>query len=132
MKTISELKKETKRLSSEKRAKLLQGFFKTGHGEYGHGDIFLGITVPVSRKIAEDYKNLSFGGISKLLKSKYHEERLIALLILAHNFKNGGEKERKKIFNFYLKNTKYVNNWDLVDLSAHKIVGAYLLDRPKT
>ena len=94
---------------------------------YGEGDVFLGITVPEARKIAIKYKDLDFSSIRKLLHSKIHEERLIALLILVDNFKNGSNLEKKEIFDFYLSNTKDINNWDLVDLSADKIVGEYLL-----
>ncbi len=123
---LQELKKELRNKADPKRAKVLQGFFKTGAGQYGDGDMFLGIIVPDLRKIAVKYKNLSFLEVTELLKSKIHEERLTALLILTHNFKESGEQERKKIFNFYLKNTRFINNWDLVDLSADKIMGEYL------
>lgn len=109
------------------KIKILSKFFKTGKGEYGEGDIFLGITVPISRKIAKKYSNLSFDIVEKLLKNKYHEVRLIALLILVDKYKNNNNQ--KQIVNFYLKNTKYINNWDLVDLSAHYIVGNYLIDK---
>jgi len=126
---LKNLRKELRNKASLKKAKTLQGFFKTGVGQYGEGDIFLGVTVPDSRKIAVKYKELSFPEVAGLLKSKIHEERLTALLILVHNFKEGGESEKERIFNFYVKNTRFVNNWDLVDLSADKIVGAYLLDR---
>lgn len=129
MNKIDLLKKELKKLANPQKAKIIQGFFKTGKGEYGEGDVFLGITVPESRKIAIKFKNLEFTDIANLLKSKIHEERLIALLILVDNFNLGDEKIQKKIFDFYLKNTKYVNNWDLVDLSADKIVGGYLFSR---
>lgn len=123
---IRELQKETKKLTNKEKAKLFQRFFKTSKGEYGEGDIFYGLTVPQSRKVAVKYKDLSFNEITLLLKSKIHEERLIALLILVHNFKNGDERERAKIYKFYLKSTKYINNWDLVDLSASRIIGEYL------
>lgn len=126
--SLKELQKELLNESDPDKARVLQGFFKTGVGEYGEGDIFLGVTVPVSRKIAIKYKNLNLPDVRKLLKSEIHEERLTALLILVHNFKEGDESEKKKIFNFYLKNIRFVNNWDLVDLSADKIVGAYLSD----
>lgn len=127
---LKKLQKEVKSLSNKKKAILLQRFFKTGKGEYGEGDIFVGLSVPKSRELAIKYNKLSFLEISDLLKSKIHEERLIALLILVFRFKRY-EKEQKKIYEFYLKNTKYINNWDLVDLSSHKIVGAYLLDKPR-
>lgn len=113
------------------RIKVLQSFFKTGKGQYAEGDIFIGLTVPSSRKIAKKYFNLSFPEIEKLLSSKIHEERLIALLILVYNFQKFEEK-RKEIYSFYIKNKKFVNNWDLVDLSSDKIVGAYLIDKSKS
>src|ERR1041384_660826 len=113
-----------------KKAKILSGFFKTGKGEYGEGDVFLGISVPESRKIAIKFKDLSLNDIEELLKSKIHEERLIALLILVHNYEKHYEK-RKKIYNFYLKNTKYINNWDLVDLSSPGIIGNFLLNKDR-
>jgi len=128
---IDKLRKELKKLSNPQKAKVLQGFFKTGKGEYGEGDIFLGLTVPQSRKIAIKYKEISFDEIKKLLQSKIHEERLIALLILVHRFEKGTDADKNKVYNYYLKNTKYINNWDLVDLSADKIVGHYLLDKSK-
>src|SRR3989304_2918397 len=123
---INRLRRELKGFADSKKAIILQRFFKTGKGEYGEGDMFLGITVPVSRSLAIKYKNLAFREIRELLKSKIHEERLIALLILVHNFKIGSGIIKKKIFDFYLLHTKYINNWDLVDLSADKIVGEYL------
>ena len=132
MNGLLELRKELRKIADPQKAKILQRFFKTGIGEYGEGDIFLGITVPNSRKIAIKFKDLPFSEISKLLKSKIHEERLIALLVLVYNFSHFAKASRdkqKQIFDFYLSNTEYINNWDLVDLSADKIVGAYLLDR---
>lgn len=129
MKKLLQLRRKLKKLANPQRAKLLQRYFKTGKGEYGEGDIFLGLRVPVCRKLAIKFRNLSFPEITKLLRSKFHEERLIALLILVRGFKKGSETERKKIFEFYLKNTDRVNNWDLVDLSSHEIAGGYLLSR---
>lgn len=129
MNTLSkeQLQRETKRLANPTKAKDYAWFFKTGKGEYGEGDAFYGITVPNSRKIATRYKDLPFSEIKKLLKSKIHEERFIALLILILQYQKGNKKLKQKIFDFYLKNTKYINNWDLVDLSAHKIVGDFLV-----
>lgn len=131
MASLLNIKKELQTLADAKQAKILQGFFKTGPGEYGEGDIFLGIKVPIQRRIAEKYTNLKFIDIKKLLKSKIHEERLVALLILVSRFQDAKQSEQKKIYDFYLKNTKKINNWDLVDLSAPQIVGIYLLKRPK-
>ncbi len=126
-----DLRQDLKKQADAKKALVIQRFFKTGKGEYGEGDIFLGITVPKLRVIAIQYTNLPFADIVKFLKSSIHEERLIALLILVHTFKTADSKEQKKIFNFYLSQTQYINNWDLVDLSADKIIGAYLIDKPK-
>jgi len=124
---LQNLKSDLRKLANSSRVLVSQRFFKTGKGEYGEGDIFLGITVPDSRKLAIKYKELSFDEILELLKSKIHEERLIALLILVHNFKTGSDDIKKKIFDYYLLHTKYINNWDLVDLSADKIIGEYLI-----
>jgi len=131
MLTLANLKKELRVKANPEKAKILQRFFKTGPGEYGEGDIFLGITVPETREIAKKYNNLTLKDAEKLLHSKIHEEKLISLLILVHNFQKGSEKEKKKIFNLYLKNTKNINNWDLVDLSADKMIGEYLSDKSK-
>jgi len=128
---LENLKKELKNKSSAKRAKNSQRFFKTGPGEYGEGDVFLGITVPEIRKIANKFFRLKLQDIEELLKSKFHEERLVSLLILVVKFKKGDENARKKIYEFYLKNLEFVNNWDLVDSSAEQVIGDYLLKRNK-
>jgi 3-methyladenine DNA glycosylase AlkD len=120
---------ELKALANPKRAFELQRFFKTAKGQYGEGDVFLGLTVPEVRKIAGKYKNLSLIEIGKLTSSKFHEFRLCGLVILTLQFKASKERsEQKKIFDFYLKQAKagYVNNWDLVDVTA-PIIGAYLV-----
>jgi len=187
MPALANLRAELKAKASPKKAKLLQRYFKTGKGEYGEGDVFLGVMVPETRKIIRKYKDLKLKDIQKLLKSRFHEERLAALLILVEQFNNATayynaivkrgallqqstpnrtllkrsavlkfgamtchntslkqskhglmtcHKDRswekiQEIFNFYLKNTKYINNWDLVDLSAPKIIGEYLLQCEK-
>lgn len=114
------------------KAKILSRFFKTGKGEYGEGDKFLGITVPVQRKNAKEFINLNPKEIEQLLNSKIHEYRLTALIILVLKFKKAEENEKKQIFDLYLKNTKNINNWDLVDLTAPNIVGTYLLDKDRS
>ena len=124
---LDQLRQELQSFARPQKAKILAGFFKTGRGEYGEGDRFIGVTVPASRKIAKKYSKISFKDVEALLKSSIHEERLVALLILVHQYqttKNNG------IVSFYLRSTKYVNNWDLVDLTAPKILGAYLLQNP--
>jgi len=124
---IKELRKDLEKLKNPKQAKLLQRFFKTGKGEYGEGDIFLGIKVPEQRKLVNKYKELEIKEVQGLLNSKIHEERLVGLLILVEKYKKTGDK--KKIIDFYLDNTHNINNWDLVDLTASKILGDYLLDK---
>ncbi len=128
---LNELEIRLKQEANPQKAKLLQRFFKTGKGQYGEGDIFLGIIVPIQRNIAKEFKELKTKEIQKLLNSKIHEKRLIALLILIEQYKKADEKTKKEIFEFYLKNANKnnINNWDLVDLSSHKIVGEYLLDK---
>lgn len=105
-------------------------FFKTGPGQYGEGDRFLGVTVPQTRSVAQRFKDTPFPVVAKLLRSGIHEERLCAILLLVHNFERSDEWGKKRIVDFYLRNSRRVNNWDLVDLSADKILGAYLLDKP--
>jgi 3-methyladenine DNA glycosylase AlkD len=129
--TIAELKRELDRLKNPSQAKILSCFFKTGPGEYGEGDEFLGIKVPVQRKIANKYKDISLSEVQELLGSKIHEHRLVALLILVKKYEIGDEKEKKQIFDFYLNNTKNINNWDLVDVTSPNIVGNYLLDKDR-
>jgi 3-methyladenine DNA glycosylase AlkD len=129
--SLTELHSIVKNHSDTYLADFLQRFFKTGKGQYAEGDVFAGIKVPVSRKIAKQFRDLNLKDISLLLKSKIHEERLIALLILVDKMKRSDETEKNKIFNLYLKNTRYINNWDLVDLSAHKIIGEYLNDKDR-
>ena len=129
---LKHLQNELRKLANPQKAKFLAGYFKTGKGEYAEGDIFLGITVPEQRKIAIRYKTLDLREIQQLLNSKIHEERLVALLILVEQYKKANDLIKKKIFDFYLKNSKKINNWDLVDLSAEKILGEYLLDKDKS
>ena len=129
--TLSNLRRELESASDEKRAKNLVWFFKTGKGEYGEGDQFCGITVPVLRKIASRYRDLRLADIKKLLGSDIHEHRLAALMILVAQYKRADAPAREKIFNFYLANTSYINNWDLVDASARDIAGEHLASRSR-
>lgn len=123
------IEKEMKHLADNKKAKLLSGFFKTGPGQYGAGDIFLGVVVPRTRLVAKKYYQSSgLKDIQKLLSSSYHEFRLLGLIILTMQFAKADKIKQKEIFNFYLKNTTRINNWDLVDLSAPNIVGLWLLN----
>jgi 3-methyladenine DNA glycosylase AlkD len=124
--TLQDIHDDIRRLADPEKAKILQRFFKTGPGQYGEGDVFAGITVPVTRKLVRKYRDISLGDAVELLQSPVHEERLLALLILVEKCRRGDDATRKRIYDLYLKNTRYINNWDLVDLSAERIVGAYL------
>ncbi len=126
---LQKLIKEINQHKNPPKIAILQRFFKTGSGQYAQGDIFLGLTVPQQRSIAKKYTQLKLTDIQKLLTNKIHEYRLIALLILVQKYQQGSPAEQKKIYSFYLKNTQHINNWDLVDLTADKIVGHYLLDK---
>ena len=154
---IQQIKKDLQKLANPEKAQILQRFFKTGKGEYGEGDVFLGVMVPDLRRVVRKYEDATLSVVSSLLKSKIHEHRLVGVLILVEQFKKyrhpefisgsasvsepvsyekqilkqvqyDGEKTRKKIFDFYLKNAKRINNWDLVDLSAPTF-GQHLLDK---
>jgi len=129
--TAQLIRTKLQKLANKDKAKILQGFFKTGPGEYGEGDIFLGINVPVLRKLSKEHDGISLPEVVKLLKAPIHEERLLALLILVCAFSKGDDALQEKIYDLYLKHTKYINNWDLVDLTAPNIVGAYLLDKSR-
>lgn len=118
-------------LGSPEQAAVLARFFKTGPGQYGEGDRFIGVKVPVIRKVAKDFRHLSPPEIESLLHSAIHEERLLALVILVGQFEKGDDGTRKSIYDLYLANTPYINNWDLVDLSAPQIVGGYLETRSR-
>ncbi|MFA5322947.1 MAG: DNA alkylation repair protein [Smithella sp.] len=127
----NEISKHLRKMGDNEDARFLQGFFKTGPGQYGEGDIFLGIRVPVLRKLAKDYQKLPPDKILPLLESPYHEERLFALIFLVNAFAKGDETLQKKIYELYLENTRHINNWDLVDVSAPQIVGAHLLTKSR-
>lgn len=120
-------------LSSPEKAEFLPRFFKTGKGEYAEGDQFLGVVVPDSRIVAKHFApKLSFEDLQEIIQSEFHEMRLVALLILIQKFeKIKDKKEQKPIIDFYLKNTQYINNWDLVDLSCYKILGRYCFENNK-
>lgn len=122
---------DLKESSNKEHSEISQKFFKTKKGEYGEGDIFLGIKVPVQRKIAKKYFNLKLDDLQKLLNSKIHEERFTALIILNAQYKKSDSENKKIIFDFYIRNAKNINNWDLVDVSSPNIVGDFLLDKEK-
>lgn len=128
---IEQIKNRINQLSSPQKALDLSRFFKTAQGQYGFGDVFVGITVPQLRKLAKNFCSISLQDNIKLLQSKIHEERLLALFILISKFENKKINCKEQIFELYIQNIDRVNNWDLVDLSAPKIIGNYLLDKPK-
>lgn len=129
--TVKKLQKDLRACANPAKAQVLKRFFKTGPGEYGEGDRFIGVVVPDQRRLAREYQDLELSKVEELLQSRIHEERLLALLILTYKFSKADEKNRALIYRLYLKNAKQINNWDLVDLSAPKIVGAYLWNRDK-
>jgi 3-methyladenine DNA glycosylase AlkD len=118
-------------LGDSQRAQVLQRYFKTGAGEYGEGDVFVGIRVPELRKLARDYRSLAFSESIRLLQSAVHEARLLALLVLVRKYADGDPAVRERIYTGYLGNTRFINNWDLVDVSAEHIVGAHLKNRDR-
>ncbi|HEA26212.1 MAG TPA: DNA alkylation repair protein [Ectothiorhodospiraceae bacterium] len=128
---MQEIQKALMALADPKIAEHSQRFFKTGKGEYGEGDLFLGIRVPKLRELVRKHKEVTVDEAVELLQSKYHEARLLALLILVARFQQGSEENKKAIYEIYLDNTRQINNWDLVDSSADKIVGGYLLGRER-
>jgi len=129
--SIQGIKADLKSHSDPQKAQLLQGFFKTGPGEYGEGDIFIGVMVPDTRAVVKKHVNMDLKEVVQLLKSKIHEERLAALLILVAKYAKAEEKDQARIYKIYLANTKHINNWDLVDLSAYRIVGPFLINQDK-
>lgn len=131
MSNLPSFRLELKALADPERAIHVQRFFKTGKGEYAEGDKMLGISVPAQRALAKKYKELSLQDTAQLLKSQWHEERLSALLILVYQFQKGDEAKQKDIFDLYLRNTRYINNWDLVDASSEFIAGPYLENKDK-
>lgn len=127
MQTAKDLQKELYEKKDSAKAKNFQRFFKTGLGEYAEGDVLWGISVPTQRSIAKKYYQLELGEISKLIKSEVHEHRLTGLIILVNKYK----KDKEKIAKFYIKHINWINNWDLVDISAPKILGDFYLSRNK-
>ncbi len=123
---------ELQSVANPEKARFLQGFFKTGPGQYAEGDLFLGVTNPVTRNIAKANKQTPLSELEKLVQSPFHEARLCALVIAVERFKKAKKEEQKAIFDFYLRNTRYINNWDLVDITCPHIVGAYLMDQDRS
>lgn len=130
MKLVDDIKQALEILSIPEKAEFFPKFFKTGKGEYGEGDLFIGVSVPDQRSVAKEFYNkISLDELSKLLSSKIHEHRLTALLILVYKFEKTKDKiQQKEIIDFYLNHTKHINNWDLVDTSCYKILGRYCFE----
>jgi len=129
MTVADKITKQLKALGNKTAAEHAQGFFKTGPGQYGEGDIFLGIRVPVLHKLAKEHRDIALDDAVELLQSPLHEVRLLALFIMVLQYKRGGNEAA--IYRAYLANTNRINNWDLVDGSAADIVGAYLFERER-
>jgi 3-methyladenine DNA glycosylase AlkD len=129
--TAEDARTKLKSLASPAAAKAATRFFKTGPGEYGEGDTFIGVNVPTLRTASREFRALPLAEVEALLHSPAHEERHLALLILVLQVAKGDEAHRKQVFDLYLGNTRFVNNWDLVDGSAPQVVGGYLLTEPK-
>jgi len=128
---LPEIQSRLRSLASPETARTLQGFFKTGPGQYGEGEVFLGIKVPVIRAVAKEFPAVDLDVTVDLLHSPLHEERLLALLFLMRHFAAGTAHERQSAYQAYLANSAWINNWDLVDLSAPHVVGAYLADQAR-
>ncbi|MPY86807.1 MAG: DNA alkylation repair protein [Luteitalea sp.] len=126
------VQRHVKSLRDTSRASVLQRFFKTAPGQYGAGDRFLGIRVPVLRQLSRAYQDLSLHEVASLLRSPWHEERLLALLILVRQYGRADAAQRDAIYRLYLESTTHINNWDLIDCSAEQIVGAHLRDRSRS
>lgn len=125
---VDEARAVLRRLADPARATILQRFFKTGPGEYGEGDRFLGVGVPPVRKLAREYASMSRADVRSLLRSPIHEERLLALLIMVRQYQRGDAKQREGLFKLYRSHLKWINNWDLIDVTAEHIIGAHLYD----
>lgn len=130
MNKIAKIKDELASHINPEKAEFLPYFFKTKPGQYGEGDKFLGVVVPDIRKVVKNNLDATIYELFELPKSKWHEERMTALLILVAKFAKSTKSEQLEIYNQYLNNTKYINNWDLVDLSCRDIIGKYLFENP--
>ncbi|MBC7929008.1 MAG: DNA alkylation repair protein [Rubrivivax sp.] len=126
-----EISARLRSLGDERIAQGSRRFFKTGPGEYGEGDLFIGVRVPELRRFAREYQSVSTGEVAQLLSSAVHEERLLALLLLVRIYERGDAALRECVYHLYLDSTRFVNNWDLVDSSAPQIVGGYLCERSR-
>ena len=131
MSAIKIITNELQTLGSTEKAAHLSRFFKTGKGQYGENDRFLGVTVPETRRVAKAHAGVDMADLQQLIQSEWHEVRLCALFILTIQFNKGDEPTRTELVDFYLSNTQHINNWDLVDLAAWETIGTYLLDKPR-
>lgn len=129
--TLQQIRTRLRKFGDQDRAGILQRLFKTGPKEYGESDLFLAIRVLELRKLVKEYQGDSLKVVQELLKSSFYEERLLSLLILVRDFARGDEAVREEIFRLYLKNTRFINNWDLVDVSAEHVVGSFLVGRSR-
>ena len=128
---LASVRRRLREFADRDRAVFVRGFFKTGPGQYGEGDQFLGLRVPDLRKVEREFRNLPASDLRELLQSKWHEERLLALVILVDQYDRGDKKERAAIYKLYMASTDRINNWDLVDCSAPQIVGGHLAQRSR-
>tara|TARA_Y100000034_G_C6823613_1_gene371168 strand:- start:201 stop:902 length:702 start_codon:yes stop_codon:yes gene_type:complete len=128
---LSNLKQELQDLADPEKAKRSQRFFKTGLGQYGEGDVFLGITMPEQRQVAKNYLHLSIKEVENLLHSNFHEHRMTALVIWTYQYEKADQQTQQLIYQTYLKNTKWINNWDLVDVTTPRIVGQHIFNRDR-
>jgi 3-methyladenine DNA glycosylase AlkD len=129
--TIADIRAQVRELSDPRVAEHSQRFFKTGPGEYGEGDRFVGVRVPALRRLAQQHRGVSLRVAALLLQSPIHEERLLALFVLVKRYERGNATARKEVFDLYQRNMRFVNSWDLVDSSAHKIIGDFLRNRSR-
>ena len=125
------VRRRLRKLGSKEKAEVAQRFFKTGPGEYGEGDVFLGVRAPELRGLAKEFQDLAPKETRTLLRSELHEERALALLILVRNYTRGDQREQERIYKLYMNHLRFINNWDLVDVSAEHVVGAHLRDKGK-
>lgn len=129
--TLANAQKILRQYASPEKAAILMTFFKTGPGQYGEGDIFIGVKVPEIRAVSRIFRDLDLGAVIKLLHSPVHEERLLALFILIHKYDSGSPRLQRTVVQLYLDHTAYINNWDLVDLTAHRIIGDWLKNKDR-
>ena len=127
--TATALSRKLRSRAKPESVAILQRFFKTGPGQYGEGDRFIGVALPVIRSLGREFRGMAIEELQKLLRSPVHEERTLALVMLVDAFKAGDDRARRRIYDLYLSNTRFINNWDLVDCSAGQIVGGWLRGR---